>query len=119
MANCNEQRCKELRKKLARSNTRVKRRRERLDAAGWTLGISAGASIAVISVWLAEALAVNAGVTVAFPGIGWIIGGVAVTVLATYALLFRQYVAEVNKRTELCQRAHDVCDHECLPGYCR
>ncbi|MFT5890941.1 MAG: hypothetical protein ACI9Y7_001040, partial [Dokdonia sp.] len=59
MANCNEQQCKELLKRLSRSNARVKRRRERLDAAGWTLGISAGATIAVISVWLAEALAVN------------------------------------------------------------
>lgn len=119
MANCNEQQCRELRKKLARSNARVKRRRERLDAAGWSLGISAGASIAVIGVWLAEALAVNAGVTVAFPLVGWVIGGVTVTVLATYAVLFRQYVSEVNKRGTLCQQAHDVCDHECLPDYCK
>jgi hypothetical protein len=119
MANCNEQQCKQLLQKLARSNARVQRRRERLDAAGWTLGISAGATVAVISVWLSEALAVNAGVTVAFPGIGWVFGGVTAAVLVTYGVLFRLYVNEKNKRDELCQQAHKVCDNQCLPDYCR
>ncbi len=119
MANCNEQKCKTLLKELARSNARVKRRRERLQLALVGFGVSATATLTVIGVWLAEALAVNAGVVVAFPGIGWVFGGITATLLATAIILYRQAVAERNKRDTLCQQAHDICDNECLPDYCR
>ncbi|GGG40040.1 hypothetical protein GCM10011344_46130 [Dokdonia pacifica] len=114
MANCNEQQCKQILKELARSNARVKRRKERRDKVGNALGITAGLSTAAIIVWISKKAAVNA-----IPVIGWVIGGSTVALLATYIVLFRLHQTEINKRDKICQRAHDVCDNECLPGYCR
>jgi hypothetical protein len=118
MANCNEQQCKQLLKKLSRSNARVRRRKERLNIALVVLGLSTPAPLTVIGVHLANIAAANAA-TVAFPGIGWAFGGITAALIVTAYVLYRQTVIERNKRDALCQQAHDVCDLECLPGYCR
>lgn len=118
MANCNEQQCKQLLKKLGRSNARVKRRRERLNLALVGFGLGATASLTVIGAWLSSAAAANAA-AFAFPGIGWVFGGITAAFLTTAFVLYRQVVAETEKRDALCQQAHDTCDNECLPDYCK
>ncbi len=118
MANCNEPQCKQLLKRLSRSNARVKRRRERLNYALAGLGFSATASLTVLAARLSSASAANAAVAI-FPGVGWVFGGIAAALLVTCIELLRQTTVEKNKRGVLCQQAYDTCDVECLPEYCR
>jgi hypothetical protein len=118
MANCNEQQCKQLLKKLGRSNARFKRRLERLNYALAALGFSATASLTILVARISSASAANAAAAL-FPGIGWVFGGMAAAFLVTCTVLLRQALAEKNKRGVLCQQAYDTCDVECIPGYCR